>query len=642
MDLFRVIEKNMTIFSIDPNLKALYRCAPVWGLTSIPDTYERSQFMNNKNETESTDYSDYKATYSPEDNKLRLYSAIRLDEETYQRVRAEGFKWAPKQDLFVAPKWTPEREDFLLELCGEIGDEDTSLVDRAEMRAERFEVYSDKREAEAEQTKDYVKSITDNIPLGQPILVGHHSENRARKDAERIEKGMQKAVKLWDTSRYWKMRANGALRHAKYKERPDVRARRIKKIEAEQRKALKEMRHLNALLKFWNQDEIDKESALHLCSYHDHCGVILADGNRNWSAWSALHDNEISVAELKKQRLEKLPRMIHRYNRWNTHFENRLIYEKAMLGEQGRLDLLKPKPRPKQLPLLNYKAPEGINIENMYHKGEFLLHKQVELTKAEYAKIHKDYKGTRPVENSHRVRVAMYAKPGNSSLCVVFLTDSKVHKKPAPGEKKIEPKPKRIKTIKYVPPERTEYDNMKDTLRTGIHAVSTPHLFPTPPEIAEEMVRKADIQNGQSVLEPSAGTGNIVFALRMGMAHGYAGRCSITAVEINYELSERLINIDCLGKDFVHCEDFLNCNGDLGKYDRIIMNPPFSNGIDIKHIQHAISFLKPDGRLVSLCANGPRQRKKLMPLADYWEDLQDGAFKVSGTDVRSAMLVVNV
>ena len=48
------------------------------------------------------------------------------------RVRGAGFIYAPKQELFVAPMWTPEREDLLLELCGEIDDEDTSLVERAE------------------------------------------------------------------------------------------------------------------------------------------------------------------------------------------------------------------------------------------------------------------------------------------------------------------------------------------------------------------------------------------------------------------------------------------------------------------------------------------------------------------------------
>lgn len=73
----------------------------------------------------------YSATYSPEDNKLRLYASTRLDAETYGRVKAAGFKWAPKQNLFFAPAWSPNREDLLLELAGEIDDEDKSLVERA-------------------------------------------------------------------------------------------------------------------------------------------------------------------------------------------------------------------------------------------------------------------------------------------------------------------------------------------------------------------------------------------------------------------------------------------------------------------------------------------------------------------------------
>src|SRR5580704_3704078 len=113
------------------------------------------------------------ATYSPEDNKLRLYSTTRLDKELYERVRAAGFIWAPKQGLFVAPMWTPSREDLLIELCGEVGDEDTSLVERQEQRAERFEDYSENRAEDAEQARKAVSAIADNIPLGQPILIGH-------------------------------------------------------------------------------------------------------------------------------------------------------------------------------------------------------------------------------------------------------------------------------------------------------------------------------------------------------------------------------------------------------------------------------------------------------------------------------------
>src|SRR6185369_17949306 len=96
------------------------------------------------------------ATYSPEDNKLRLYPNFRLPKELYYRVRRAGFIWAPKQELFVAPMWTPEREDILIEWCGEIGDEDKSLVERAEERAERFEDYSESRAEDAQRARDGV------------------------------------------------------------------------------------------------------------------------------------------------------------------------------------------------------------------------------------------------------------------------------------------------------------------------------------------------------------------------------------------------------------------------------------------------------------------------------------------------------
>lgn len=86
----------------------------------------------------------YTATYSPDDNKIRLYASSRLDKETYERVREAGFIWAPKQALFVAPMWTPERADLATELAGEIGDEDTTLTERAEDRAERFQEYREK------------------------------------------------------------------------------------------------------------------------------------------------------------------------------------------------------------------------------------------------------------------------------------------------------------------------------------------------------------------------------------------------------------------------------------------------------------------------------------------------------------------
>ena len=171
------------------------------------------------------------ATYSPEDDKIRIYTDSRLDAEDYAKVKAAGYRWAPMQKLFYAV-WTPAAEDIAIEFAGEIEDEDKSLVERSEERAERFETYSENRLEDAENARAAVSRIADNIPFGQPILVGHHSEKHARRDAAKIENGMRKSVEMWKQSGYWKERAAGALRAAKYKELPSVRARRIKTLEA--------------------------------------------------------------------------------------------------------------------------------------------------------------------------------------------------------------------------------------------------------------------------------------------------------------------------------------------------------------------------------------------------------------------------
>lgn len=69
------------------------------------------------------------------------------------------------------------------------------------------------------------------------------------------------------------------------------------------------------------------------------------------------------------------------------------------------------------------------------------------------------------------------------------------------------------------------------------------------------------------------------------------------------------------------------------------MNPPFKNGEDIKHIQHARHLLKPGGRLVAVCANGPRQQEQLQPEAEAWIDLPPGTFAEQGTNVNTAIVI---
>jgi len=151
------------------------------------------------------------------------------------------------------------------------------------------------------------------------------------------------------------------------------------------------------------------------------------------------------------------------------------------------------------------------------------------------------------------------------------------------------------------------------------------------------MVEVAGIEPGHHVLEPSAGTGNILTAIR-----NAEPQAKVTAVEINRKLCDLLSqahNPRPAGWSILH-DDFLTCNGDLGKFDRIVMNPPFADGSDITHIRHAMTMLKPGGLLVAICANGPRQSEKLQSIAHTWEELPADTFKNSGTAVRTALLTI--
>lgn len=153
-------------------------------------------------------------------------------------------------------------------------------------------------------------------------------------------------------------------------------------------------------------------------------------------------------------------------------------------------------------------------------------------------------------------------------------------------------------------------------------------LFVTPEHACARLVSLAELKDADCILEPSAGTGAILRAIRK-----IAPLAQCDAVELNAALAGHLraafpdIN--------VWCGDFMEY-GQAIQYDKIIMNPPFNHAQDIRHIQRALSLLKPDGLLTAICLNGPRQQKILKPLSDIWEELPRGTF--SYTDVSTAMI----
>lgn len=70
----------------------------------------------------------------------------------------------------------------------------SAYEDKIEARRARFAERAERKRAEAAAAAASASRIADAIPFGQPILVGHHSEKRHRRDVERIHSGMRKSI----------------------------------------------------------------------------------------------------------------------------------------------------------------------------------------------------------------------------------------------------------------------------------------------------------------------------------------------------------------------------------------------------------------------------------------------------------------
>lgn len=165
-------------------------------------------------------------------------------------------------------------------------------------------------------------------------------------------------------------------------------------------------------------------------------------------------------------------------------------------------------------------------------------------------------------------------------------------------------------------------------------------FFETPGEIADWLVSLAgDISPEMSILEPSAGRGSIIKAI-----HRVCGNVTVDCYELmpeNREILANLPDVRIIGEDFEAEE--------VGSYDLIIANPPFSNNQDIKHVSKMYECLKPGGTLVAITS--PHWTLATEQVCKDFRDwvknmngqvfgIEEGAFKDSGTGIRTMALVI--
>lgn len=171
--------------------------------------------------------------------------------------------------------------------------------------------------------------------------------------------------------------------------------------------------------------------------------------------------------------------------------------------------------------------------------------------------------------------------------------------------------------------------------RESPRVVSSFNLFQTPEHIADRMAALAAPQDHERWLEPSAGLGRLYRAIRN------RASCHVTMVENAAQCAAELYRETAGDSDATLIQqDFLQCTAEqIGTFDGILMNPPFKNATDLKHIRHALTLLRQNGRIVSLCYAGPRQRAAFQNVNGWnWIDLAAGSFRSEGTWADVAMI----
>ena len=181
-------------------------------------------------------------------------------------------------------------------------------------------------------------------------------------------------------------------------------------------------------------------------------------------------------------------------------------------------------------------------------------------------------------------------------------------------------------------------DRMDQIIVTG--SIDLPkdefEFFPTPAAVVDMMHDIAGIETYMHILEPSAGRGALVNRLEDVHVHCIE-KMPANAMHLRdegYQVEEA---------------DFMGVP-QRPDFDRVLMNPPFSKGQDVKHVTHAIGFLKPGGRLVAIMGAGVifRQDKRTAEFRELVncmggviDPLPEGSFKSSGTMVNTVIVTID-
>jgi hypothetical protein len=120
-------------------------------------------------------------------------------------------------------------------------DAEAERYERAGDRAVRHYEAGQNASGRADARFSASHAITGSYPMGQPVLVGHHSEGRHRRDLERADSHMRKGIEELGKAEYHAEREAAAERYQAGREDLGTTLRRIEGLEADLRRTLRRL-----------------------------------------------------------------------------------------------------------------------------------------------------------------------------------------------------------------------------------------------------------------------------------------------------------------------------------------------------------------------------------------------------------------
>jgi hypothetical protein len=400
------------------------------------------------------DQDDFTATYSPEDNKLRLYTDVWMDKEDWLLMEAANWKWAPKQELFVC-FWSITNEDFCMLLAGDIMPEEMTMVERAEAKTNRLLILAEKRVDQCVGFQRAANDLMMRLDNNQPVLIGHHSEKKANKQEKQLNSAIANAKNTGAAVGYWVWRAQGVVSHANHKNAPRTIYNRIKTLLADLRTAQRAINDAQRTLSLCERIAAQTDMELK----EKHVRTLAGDYRHGFNTWSQLDKNEITPDQALDVIMENCTAIINgkKRARYINHVLNRLAYEQGQLSivslfdgalspailqtflrthgadkpkvtksdygwivecsvnlplhigqgltleldDQEWRELMQnvgydvPFKKPAPAPILNFNSDCPLVIDNPYTRGEKLSFDRLTMTKEEFNAVHSDRRDVR-------------------------------------------------------------------------------------------------------------------------------------------------------------------------------------------------------------------------------------------------------